>query len=329
MRSDSSVIKQEDGSIFQNGVKYAPSKEIAKEFDYALSYVAFLARKNKVNATWFGKRWYIDRDSVLKYRKSAKNNKILGGQKSQNNYAQPVLTPINSKYAFKKSDILRISSLLLLILIFMFGAGIIPISLNTELLQQDYTNFKTIISDRIIGNISLLFNDISNFFSSYANAANTQISRIPGLFFNHLLTVTQTGIDLTNAASARISRVPDLFYNYFLAFTQTGVDLNQATYNLVLEVKFNLLSLSGLPESVTSFYVNTLTNGASEYLGVLIRKGSLPPFEHYFSNLSAFSMSIFSYFNGVFSNIAFVFTNTAQSLIANIWESIYLPLLPR
>ena len=54
--------------IFQDQKQYIPAGMIAKEFDYALSHVSLLARQNKIDAIWTGKRWYVNRDSVVEYR---------------------------------------------------------------------------------------------------------------------------------------------------------------------------------------------------------------------------------------------------------------------
>lgn len=227
MKSDLPIITQEDGYIIQNGTKYAPSREIAREFDYALSYIAFLARKNKINAVWYGKRWYVERDSVLKYKESAQNNKVFGGRKSQSNYIQLVSAPVNdSKGIFKKSDILRISSLFILVLFFVFGTGILPISINTDLLKKDYNNFQGLVFSQIDSDISLFFNNFSYFSFLLTDAAYTQISNFGAIFFNK-----------------------------FVDFTQTGIDINQIVFNLVLEAKFNP-TFSDLPESATSFLNN-------------------------------------------------------------------------
>lgn len=220
-----------DDLIIHEGKEYLSSGAIAKEFGYSLSYIAFLARKNKINAVWHGKRWYISRDSVLKYREEAQNNKVFGGRKSQRNYSKPVsVSGGNEKTLFKKSDILRISSLLVLILFFVLSTGILPISINTDLLKKDYSNVNGLVFNQIDNEISLFFNNFS--------------------YFSFLL---------TNAAYAQIFNFGAVSFNKFKDFTQTSVDLNQIIFNLVIEAKTNLL-LSNFCGSFLSFFADSTAN---------------------------------------------------------------------
>jgi len=62
------VFERKGKSIIHQGKEYIPAGEIAREFSYALSHVSLLARQQKIDAVWTGKRWYVNKDSVLQYR---------------------------------------------------------------------------------------------------------------------------------------------------------------------------------------------------------------------------------------------------------------------
>ena len=62
------VFEHKGKSIIHQGKEYIPAGEIAREFSYALSHVSLLARQQKIDAVWTGKRWYVNKDSVLQYR---------------------------------------------------------------------------------------------------------------------------------------------------------------------------------------------------------------------------------------------------------------------
>lgn len=68
--------------LTRNGNIYLPASLLASEFGYATDHVARIARQNKVSAFYENKRWYITRESLIKYRDQAKQNKVLGGLKS-------------------------------------------------------------------------------------------------------------------------------------------------------------------------------------------------------------------------------------------------------
>ncbi|HXK41033.1 MAG TPA: hypothetical protein VJ046_02980, partial [Candidatus Paceibacterota bacterium] len=80
--------------VFHNGKPYVPAGIIAKEFNYALSHVSLLSRQQKIDAVWIGKRWYVDRDSVIEHRNLSQRNKTLGALKSHN--AVPSIVPLSS-----------------------------------------------------------------------------------------------------------------------------------------------------------------------------------------------------------------------------------------
>ncbi len=119
--------------IIFNNKKYISSGQISKEFNYELSHIAFLARTKKINAIWSGKRWYIDRNSISDYIELAKENRILGGIKSQSKN-----TP-KGKYFISKNINVFISFLIIFLSIFIFfKSGALNISLNPDYLRNDY-----------------------------------------------------------------------------------------------------------------------------------------------------------------------------------------------
>ena len=70
-------------TIFCDGKPYVPAGMVAKEFNYALSHVSLLARQKRVDAIWNGKRWYVNRDSVIEHRNLSQRNKAAGGLKTR------------------------------------------------------------------------------------------------------------------------------------------------------------------------------------------------------------------------------------------------------
>ena len=111
--------------IVQDQKSYIPAGVVAKEFDYALSHVSLLARQKKIDATWVGKRWFVNRDSVVEYRNTAQRNKVAGGLKSQN----IVLSSSPEEHLSQRAN-LRMAALCfftsgLLLFIFLFNLGIL------------------------------------------------------------------------------------------------------------------------------------------------------------------------------------------------------------
>lgn len=62
--------------------QYVPAGQIAREFGYELSHVSYLARTGKIDAVQRNGRWFMNIQSVIRYRESAEKNKIQGGLKS-------------------------------------------------------------------------------------------------------------------------------------------------------------------------------------------------------------------------------------------------------
>ncbi|MEX1064139.1 MAG: hypothetical protein WED06_02315, partial [Candidatus Paceibacterota bacterium] len=82
----SSIDRSTIGFLIKDGKRFFPAPFLADEFGYAPDHVARLARQGKVSSFYDteGSRWYVDRESLIGYKKQAELNKIRGGLKSTN-----------------------------------------------------------------------------------------------------------------------------------------------------------------------------------------------------------------------------------------------------
>jgi len=90
--ADQPQVLSSGKTIFCDSKSYIPAGMVAKEFNYALSHVSLLARQKRIDAIWNGKRWYVNRDSVIEHRKLSQRNKVAGGLKSQYTVLSSVLS---------------------------------------------------------------------------------------------------------------------------------------------------------------------------------------------------------------------------------------------
>ena len=133
--------------------EYYPAGVLAKEFDYAVDHVSWLARTGKVQALRKGKRWYVTRASLQAYKESAKVNQSQSGLKSQ----EVVLSSVN-KSTYRKADITpprshagqAVSSFILaggLLIFYILNLGIVKINFNNEPLTQGYQSVQASLKD--------------------------------------------------------------------------------------------------------------------------------------------------------------------------------------
>ncbi|MEK7138800.1 MAG: hypothetical protein AAB799_01325, partial [Patescibacteria group bacterium] len=78
----SPVLRLADKSVQVGEKKYVPAGRIAKEFGYSWGHVSRLAIQKRIEAVCINKRWYIYQPSVVQYQEEARQNKILGGLKT-------------------------------------------------------------------------------------------------------------------------------------------------------------------------------------------------------------------------------------------------------
>ncbi|MDP3731244.1 MAG: hypothetical protein Q8R34_01995, partial [bacterium] len=151
-----SSVLGKDNPLNIDGKKYYPAGVLAKEFDYAVDYVSWLARTGKAEGIRKGKRWVLTRESVQAHKNFAQSNKQQGGWKSlpagrqaKNKVLSPVLSFASVKRVLiEKADKVRAASSfilaggLLLFLFFNFGIFKIDFNFNKEPVARSYKNIQ-------------------------------------------------------------------------------------------------------------------------------------------------------------------------------------------